>query len=475
MTRGYSPAVSAAFVFARPYASFIVFALFAAGWPRAGLAQDLRAPPSERPPSTSQASDSVGRRISPPNPASSPSPSNEPAELTLRDALALALQRNPELAAFGKERFATEAAILQAGVLPNPVLGVAADNLGNTRKAEAGDRTTSIQIGQLIELGGKREARVRAAEAGRDLAAWDYEAKRIEIVSAVAQRFVDVLAAQQRQKLAEEALVMATQVADGVSKRVQAGKVSPVEETKAQLARASAEVELGQARREALATRSSLGVLWASLTPRFEKAIGDLERTVPLPAYEQLADRVRSSPELARWSSEIARRQAGVDAEKAKTVPDVTVTAGVARFNQFNDHAYMIGISIPLPLFDRNRGGVLEASRRLDKATDELRAVEGRVLTELTQAYQRLAAIEQEIQTLRTVLLPGSQSAFDAATKGYQLGKFGFLDVLDAQRTLFQTRTQHLRALADYQRGVSVIERLIGGSLDMAPNAANRQ
>jgi cobalt-zinc-cadmium efflux system outer membrane protein len=203
--------------------------------------------------------------------------------------------------------------------------------------------------------------------------------------------------------------------------------------------------------------------------------IGDLEKTFPLPAYEQLADRVRNSPELARWSTEIARRQAGVDAERAKAVPDVTVTAGVTRFNQFDDHAYMIGISIPLPLFDRNRGGVLEASRRLDKATDELRAVQSRVLTELTQAYQRLAAIEQELRTLRTVLLPGSQSAFEAATKGYQLGKFGFLDVLDAQRTLFQTRTQHLRALADYQRGVSAIERLVGGSLEMAPNATNRQ
>jgi len=103
----------------------------------------------------------------------------EPAELTLRDALALALQRNSELAAFGKERAATEAAILQAGVLPNPVLEIAGDNRGNARKAEAGDRSTSIQLGQLIELGGKRGARVRVAEASRDLANWDYEAKRI--------------------------------------------------------------------------------------------------------------------------------------------------------------------------------------------------------------------------------------------------------------------------------------------------------
>lgn len=399
----------------------------------------------------------------------------EPVELTLRDALALALQSNPDLAAFGKERAATEAAILQAGVLPNPVLEIAGDNLRNTRKAEAGDRSTSIQLGQLIELGGKREARVRAAEASRDLANWDYEARRVEVLSAVALRFVDLLAAQQRHRLAGEALALARQVAEAVGKRVQAGKVSPVEETKARLAQASAEVELEQAARERAAARSTLAALWGSRDPRFERADGDLETTVPLPSYEQLAERVRSNPELARWSSEIERRRAAVDGEKAKAIPDLTVTAGVSRFSQFDDRAYMVGISVPLPLFDTNRGGILEANRRLDKASDEQRAVESRLLASLSQVYQRLAAIDKEIAALRSVLLPGAQSAFDAATKGYQLGKFGYLDVLDAQRTLFQARNQNLRALADYQRGVSEIERLVGGPLDASSNNLHRK
>lgn len=397
----------------------------------------------------------------------------EPAELSLREALALALKANSELAAFSQEVRATEAAVLQAGVLPNPVLEIGADNLANARKAEAGDRTTSVQIGQLIELGGKRAARMRLAETGRDLASWDYEAKRIEVLSRVAQRFVDVLTAQSRQALAEESVGLARQVADAVAKRVQAGKVSPVEETKARLALASAEVEFEQARRELVSTRQALGALWGEPSPRFQKASGDLAQRVSLPGYEDLNERVRSNPDLARWTSEVARRQAGVDAERAKAVPDVTLSAGVTRFSQFDDRAYMVGIAIPLPLFDRNRGGILEANRRLDKATDERRAVEARLATDLAQAYQRLAAIDTEIGILRTSLLPGAQSAFDAATKGYQLGKFGFLDVLDAQRTLFQTRSQHLRALADYQRGVAEIERLIGGPLQAHPT--NRQ
>ena len=460
MTTGHPPAVSAASLRRRTYASFITCALFATAWSWAAAAQDMLPPLSMRGGQFAQTTDLA---------------THEPAELTLRDALSLALQRNPELAAFGKERSAAEAAILQAGVLPNPVLEIVGDNLRNVRKAEAGDRTTAIQIGQLIELGGKRAARIRGAEASRDLASWDYEAKRIEVLSLVAQRFVDVLTAQRRRMLAQDALALARQVSDAVAKRVQAGKVSPVEETKARLAAASAEIELEQAERERISARRTLGALWAVHDPRFEKAVGDLDEIIPLPSYDQLAGRVRDNPELARWTSEIERRRAVVDGEKAKAVPDVTITAGVTRFSQFDDRAYMLGISVPLPLFDRNRGGILEASRRLDKAADEQRAAESRVLAALAQAYQRLAAVDKEIATLRSILLPGAQSAFDAAAKGYQLGKFGFLDVLDAQRTLFQMRTQHLRALADYQRGVSEIERLVGGPLDMSRKNLNPQ
>ncbi len=476
MTSGPYPVASAAPVRPRTHASFIICALLAAAWPWAAPAQDILSPRDEQARRTAPASAVFDRHAPlPAKPRTAAAAVHEPSELTLRVALSLALQRNPELAAFQNERSATEGALLQAGALPNPVLDIARDNLGNARKAEAGDRSTTIQVGQLIELGGKRAARIRAAGASRELANWDYEAKRIEILSLAAQRFVDVLAAQQRRALAEEAVALSRQVSDAVARRVQAGKVSPVEETKARLAQASAEVELEQARREAIAARNALGGLWANPNPGFETAAGDLEKTASLPAYEQLARRVRDNPELARWSSEIERRRAGVDAEKARTVPDLTVTAGVTRFSQFDDRAYVVGISLPLPLFNRNRGGILEASRRLDKAGDELRAAENRVLTDLTRTYQRLAAIDKEIGTLRTVLLPGAQSAFDAAAKGYQLGKFGFLDVLDAQRTLFQTRTQNLRALTDYQRGVSEIERLIGGPLDASPQAMHQQ
>jgi len=232
------------------------------------------------------------------------------------------------------------------------------------------------------------------------------------------------------------------------------------------LTSSSTQIELEQASRELLAARGRLGAFWNNPVPRFERASGDLDTRPTLPPYEQLLKRMSNNPDIARWSSEIARREAGVDIEKAKAVPDLTLIGGVKRFSQFNDTAYVLGVSMPLPLFDRNRGGILEAARRVGRTLDEKLAAETRVASDLAQAYQRAAAADGEIQTLRAEILPGAQSAFDAATKGYQLGKFGFLDVLDAERTLFQVRAQHLRATAGYRRTTYEIERLIGGPLD---------
>ncbi|HZR02597.1 MAG TPA: TolC family protein [Burkholderiales bacterium] len=396
--------------------------------------------------------------------------STQPISLT--DALTLALSRNPELAAFGKERGATEAAVQQAGVLPNPTLGVIGDNLGNERARVDGDRSVELQVGQLIELGGKRGARVRLAETAHDLAGWDLESKRSDLLLRVTTAFIDVLAAQRGVALAEESLRLAQLVADVASKRAHAGKVSPVEETRARVALASTRIEVEQARRELTSARSRLGAQWNDPNPRFEAAKGELLADVLLPSRELLLQRISDNPDLKRWSSEIARREAGINVEKAKRVPDVTVSGGVKRFSQFNDTAYMVGISVPIPLFDRNRGGVLEATRRLGRTLDEQRAAETRVQSELDQAYQRAASALTQLDTLRMDVLPGAQSAFEATTKGYQLGKFGFLDVLDAQRALFQARAQQMRAAAEYQRAFAEIERLVGGAVQATTIAA---
>ena len=263
-------------------------------------------------------------------------------------------------------------------------------------------------------------------------------------------------------------MTLAERVVEAVSARVRAGKVSPVEETRTRVTLASVKIEQARAVRELEAARKRLGATWGSTTPRFKTARGKLDQVLPIPTLENLIQRLTQNPDLARWVTEIAQRQATIDLEQSRAIPDLTASLGVTQFTDSNDSALVAGVSIPLPLFNRNQGNIRTAHERLTKAMEERRAAEVSVTTALNTAYQNLAAAQIEVTTLKTQILPGAQSAFNAASAGYRLGKFGFLEVLDAQRTLFGAKAQYLRALASYHQAVAEVERLIGEPVEAA-------
>ena len=376
--------------------------------------------------------------------------------LTLQAALGMALGANAELSAAQYELQAVEASVLQAGVLPNPALEV---GVQDTRRTT---RETTVQLSQPIELGGKRAARVNAAERGRDAAMAELHAKRADIRASVISSFFDVLVAQERVSLAENSAELAKRATTVAARRVAAGKVSPVEETRARVAESGVRFELVQAKGELAVARKRLAALWGNPSPRFDLVEGRLDALPALPEQMALSQRLAASPALARARVEVDRRQALTQVERSRRIPDITLNMGVKRSEELGRNQAIVGVSIPLPFFDRNQGNVLEALRRTDKARDELTATETRLGNELAQAFETLNVARQESSALQQEVLPGAQSAYDAATKGFEAGKFNFLDVLDAQRTLLQAKSQYLRALADAHRAAAEIDRLVG-------------
>lgn len=387
-------------------------------------------------------------------------------ELTLRQALELALAGNPDLFSFSWEVRSGDPRILQARLIPNPELGVEFENfLGSGPLRKFDSLETTLSISQLVELGGKRAARIKLASAEKEVVRWDYEAKRADLAAAVAKLFVEVLSAQEKLALAEEIARLAKEVLDVVSARVTAGKISPVEETKASVAWSISGIELERAKLALEGARKRLAAMWGSPKPMFSKAIGQLDRVTPLPLPEVLADRISRNPDVARWAAEMEQRKATLAQERANRVADVTIGGGVRHFREANDTTFLFGATIPLPLFNRNQGKILESQYRISRAESERAAAGIRVLTALSDAYQTLAAGYVESTTLKSIVLPGARSAFDAATEGFRQGKFGYLEVLDAQRTLFEARGRYVEALSSYHKAVADTERLIGGEL----------
>lgn len=375
--------------------------------------------------------------------------------LTLQNAIAMAMASNAELASARREIEAAEGPVLQAGARPNPELSFLQEDM------RSATRTTTLQINQPIELGGKREARINAAERSRDIASAELASKRADLRGMVVSAFFDVLLAQEQVRLALDSTELAQRAVDAAGKRVQAGKISPVEETKARVAEATARLEAAQASAELRLARQRLAATWGDTSLRFEQVESD-NTLASVPAFEMVSARLAVSPSLQRAQIEVQRRSALSDLERAKRTPDVTVTVGVKRDAQLGRNQTIVGLSIPLPLFDRNSGNLLEALRREDKARDELAVAETQLRSAVTQAWGRLDIAAAAAQTIRDQVLPGAQSAYDAATQGFELGKFDFLDVLDAQRTLFQAKAQYLRARGEAHRAAADIDRLLG-------------
>ena len=379
--------------------------------------------------------------------------------LSLAKAIELALEGNPEVAAAKRQLEATEGQVLQGRSRPNPELAYSLED------ARSKTRTQSWQLNLPLELGGKRAARTKAAEKSREQAQAQLAELQATVRANVAAAYFDVLTAQERLVLARDSAALAKSSTDTVSKRVAAGKVSPVEESKARVAEAGVRVELAQAASEQRNALSRLFALLGRIDTPFTVLEGKAENLPSVPSLADLQPLISSAPGVVLARIEVDRRKALTDLEQSKRVPDVTVSVGMQRSNETQRNVLLFGVSVPLPVFDRNQGNLLEALKLEDKARDELQAATVRLHSGVAQARERLSTITAEVQSLQQEVLPGAKSAYDAATIGFENGKFNFLEVLDAQRTYFTAKSQYLKALGEAHRAAADIDRLLGASM----------
>jgi len=406
------------------------------------------------------------------NTAPASQPDDPTGTITLRDAVARALVNNPKLKAFSLDIRAAEAQKLQAGLLPNPEIKVEVEEFGGTGGRAGFDSSeTSIQIGQLIELANKRSKRTHLAALEKDLAELDFKSKRLDVMSDVARAFIDVLAAQEKLSLSKELIDLSEKAYSTVAERVRAGEDSPVEETKAKIALSNTRIEFERAGKELVSARYQLAATWGSSNPAFEKVSGGFYDMSPAPSLEELAGLISQNPDMARWPAEKEKRRAALELEKAKASSDIKLGGGIQYFNDGDDSSFILGLSIPLPIFDRNQGNIQEAMYMLAKTEEHRKAVQADLRAALAEASTKLSSSSSEINIIKNDVLPLARSAFDAASQGYREGKFEYLVVLDAQRTFFEVRPRYIEALAQYHKARADVERLIGRDINSVQNS----
>ena len=382
--------------------------------------------------------------------------------LSLHDALRRS-KESPALKAAAINLDIQDGLAEQAALLPNPGIAIETENFGGKDALEDFDGAeTTVSISQLVELGGKRSTRKNIASQEMSLAEWDFLTHTQDLQLATMRAFYSVLAAQERLSQVSQLLALATQGYQAVADRVEAGKVSPIQELRASVELNMARNSWEGSQRQLVRARQNLSSLWGASKPDFTVAIGAFDALQEPPVWESLQTAFLDTPEVKRWKAVLASKNANLELEHANSIPDVTFSFGVRNYRETNDNAFVAGLEFPLPLFDRNQGGRKAAQAEVSQSHYQREAAIAQVESDLRSSYQELLATFHQASSIKLNIMPAAEKANEATQIGYQEGKFGFLEALDAQRTLFEVKAQYIDAFSAYHDARLNVMRMTG-------------
>ena len=388
-----------------------------------------------------------------------------PPELTLADGVALAIARSSRLSSFAWSVRAADAREVQASVFPNPELSVQLEDfLGSGEFDGRQQAQTTVEALQLIERGGKRRARMAIASAMSESTRFDYAVKREELIADVATAFIDVLSFQEELKLVREVSDSARRNLDAAKRRSAAGGTSLFEVRKTEVALSEAGIREEHVEHELESKRRALSAHWGDVTPRFKSATGSLFEVRTLPALETLEQKLGTAPEIQRLALQRALRQAELRLAESRRIQNVTIGAGVRRLDATDDTAFLFRFSVPVPMFDRNQGGVQEAVSLERKGLDDEAELKVRISVLLKDLYDEYRHTGMQLQVWSERVLPKAREALVIARDGFGAGRFSYLELIDAQRTLFEAREQQIQSASSHHKLATEIQKLIGVS-----------
>lgn len=396
--------------------------------------------------------------------STNPPPSALTGELlTLQAALDGALQTSPELIAYAAETRAREAEVSQSARFINPELAVEVANVAGSGDYGGFDATeTTLQLSQQFELGNKRQLRRGMAEVEHARAVRELEIARIDLQARISQKFLAMLSAQDHLRLADEQVALATQTLAVAEEKIAAGRAPSVEKYRFQSALAEARLDREKAMLTLTTARQTLASALGRETTTLGGVSGNLTILPLLPAYTEIEAQIGQSPEVARRRIESEAKRRELALTRANRIVDPTIGLGLRNFKESGDNALIFGLSLPLPLFDRNQGNVQAATHRLSAAQAQEASGVVQSRASLAESWQSLAVSSAEAQMLRDQIIPSAQQTFEAANYGYQSGKFGVLEVQDAQRTLFEVRERYLEVLTTAHLAAVELDRQLG-------------
>lgn len=384
-------------------------------------------------------------------------------KITLIEAVETAMKNNPNLTVYKYEIESLEKQKIQAGLIPNPEANFEAENfLGGKELSGFKGSEYTLSVSQLFELGGKRRNRIKLAENHVTSSKGEYDLRRIDLIASVKSVYLNLYRITKQIELQKQFIKLNEEILATVTRRVEAGRTSPAEESKVKVALINSRIELDRLERQSSSASSTLSSLLGTTARQYEPVFDFYENIVSLPNREDVIDSLEQIPLINIIESERVLRSAKLELEKSQALPDLTISGGVRYLNELNTNSFIAGISMPIPFFNRNQGNIQSAEVLLQQVDEIKNARILSVVSNINSSFNNLLSAYNNSIRLKEEIIPESEKAYEITRQGYLQGRFAFIDLLDAQRTLFDTEAQYLLELADYYKSLIELENLTG-------------
>ena len=379
---------------------------------------------------------------------------------SMQEAIDIVIKNNPELATFKLELDAAEAHLKQEGLWDNPTFTAESENFSGDNPGFSRTENT-FWLSQPFLMGGKRSFRKGIALQEREIVRLTYDAQRRYVIQEVEEAVYSILTAQQMIEFAQQA----EEIARDVYKVKESNMVNDPYSSEVLL---SIELELSEAEMDVLSAQKDLNIAkrqLANLLGDSEVYLGEcresLERDYKIPEYAQLKNCLLSkNPEILVHKIREEQGNYLLKYAKSERIPDVEFSLGVRQFNEDNTYSFVGGLSVPIPLFNRNQGGIQEALVNQKRIEVDKNATRNRLILELDEHYRTFQIMEQEIRVLRDRILPKAEEMLIKIMEGYEKKEVPYIGVLEARRKQIETKKKYIETLKEFNVIIAHLERL---------------
>ena len=380
------------------------------------------------------------------------------------------LKNNLGLKALQSELRSKEALFRQEKAWKNPEFEVEAENVLGTGASKGFDSAeTTYKFSEEFELWGKRGFRIQVAELELALSKNRYQQFKLSLLKSVNDLYSQVMAAQEKVLLAQEKVELNKSLMTEIRRMVKAGRFSSVEEKRTHIRLSKSTLSEKKAKKELAILKHQLSLLWGDKTPLFEnveKTELDLEKE-ETNSLGALQEKLTLGPESNLLDIEKELVLLYLKQDQSEALPNLTLSGGIKDSRADNTQTWVFGAAFPFPIFDRNGGKIESAKANLEQRDKETDASKQALYLALTKLYHQKALIRENLVSLKTSIIPDAQDVYQSVRKGYLKGRYSYLDLFDAQNSLFELKENYAEAVADFYRTRAEIWVLVGNEIKL--------